>query len=190
MMCSFQDCSRPVGPKGARGLCPGHYQQLMAGKDLTPLQPRNVMEPWLRAHIDHNGDECLTWPFPPASTGYGQIKWHGKMRGAHRIMCELAHGPAPSPDHEAAHSCGKGHEACVNPKHLRWATKVENKADMLIHGTRPRGERQGSAKLTTEAVRQMRALAGALSHQKIGAMFGVSQTQASRVISGKHWGHV
>jgi hypothetical protein len=59
----------------------------------------------------------------------------GHFERATRVMCKLAHGPAPTPKHHAAHSCGKGHEACINPKHLRWATPRENAADAKLHGT-------------------------------------------------------
>ncbi len=190
-MCSFIECDRPVGPKGARGLCPGHYQQHMAGKPLTPLQPRNVTEPWLMAHVDHNGDDCLTWPFQRLQNdGRAAVKFRGKQTVAYRVMCELAHGPAPSPDHEAAHSCGKGHEGCVNPKHLRWATSVENKADMLIHGTRVQGEKHPFSKLTADQVREARRLYGLVSGTELAARYGVSQTTMAKALRGASWRHV
>lgn len=78
---------------------------------------------WLRAHTDYSHDWCLIWPFVSKLHGYGQFGYLGKNYYAHRFMCELAHGPAPSPLHEAAHSCGRGHEGCVNPQHLSWKTK-------------------------------------------------------------------
>jgi hypothetical protein len=57
------------------------------------------------------------------------------VRRAHRVMCEIAHGPKPAPGFVAAHTCGKGREGCVNPRHLRWASQKENMADKLLHGT-------------------------------------------------------
>lgn len=50
-------------------------------------------------------------------------------------MCQKAHGDPPSPKHDAAHSCGRGHEGCVNPNHLSWKTKKQNQADRITHGT-------------------------------------------------------
>ena len=95
-------------------------------------------------------------------------------------MCELAHGEAP-PRYEAAHSCGRGHLGCVNPRHLRWATSKENKADMIVHGTRP-------AKLSAEQVRTIRL--GAVPLADLAHRFGVSLNHIYAVAGGKHWEHV
>src|SRR5690606_29105850 len=98
-------------------------------------------------------------------------------------------GPPPTVEHEAAHSCGKGHEGCVNPHHLRWATSTENKADTLIHGTRNRGERNRSAKLTDAKVYEIRRLlAAGMTQTAIAAMFAVSLTTISKIAAGKIWG--
>jgi hypothetical protein len=37
MICQGPECDRPAISKG---LCDGHYQQMRAGHELTPLQPR------------------------------------------------------------------------------------------------------------------------------------------------------
>jgi len=188
--CSFDGCGKVLTSHSARGLCTGHYQQWKRGEDLAPLQPRNVMVPWLFEHMDYDGDDCLKWPFKPRPDGRGQVKWEGQMILAHRQMCILAHGEPPFAKAEATHACGNGHLGCVNPKHLRWATDKQNKADMLVHGTRVRGEKHGAAKLTADAVKEMRNLAGRLPHSKIAATFGIAQTTASKIIRGASWGHV
>jgi len=137
--CAFPGCPNPKSPKAGKGLCNSHYWQLHKGRDLTPLAyRRDQCEPWLLEHVNHDGEECLTWPFSPGANGYGQVRYKGRMYVASRLMCILAHGEQPTPEHETAHSCGKGHQGCVNPKHLRWATHAENEADKLIHGTRYR----------------------------------------------------
>src|SRR3990167_5821208 len=84
---------------------------------------------WLRAHADYHGDDCLIWPFARKQDGRGQIGYEGETYGAHEFMCILVNGPAPSPIHETAHSCGNGHGGCVNPKHLSWKTPTENHID-------------------------------------------------------------
>lgn len=48
---------------------------------------------------------------------------------AARLMCELFHGPAPTPEHEASHLCDDNW-CCVHPWHLMWETKRENMARM------------------------------------------------------------
>lgn len=190
-MCRFEGCPNPKSPKAGKGLCSSHYNQLQRGLELAPLQyRRNVCEPWLEAHKAHDGDECLIWPFQRLqSDGRGAVKYHGKQTIAARVMCMLAHGEPPTPEHEAAHSCGKGHEGCVNPKHLRWATRVENKADMIAHGTRPWGEKQGSSKLKTADVLAIRAATG-LSQSTLAKRFGVRQSTIHKILSRQRWRHI
>jgi hypothetical protein len=44
-----------------------------------------------------------------------------------RLICEWANGPAPTPFHEAGHTCPNGERSeCVNPFHLAWMTRHEN----------------------------------------------------------------
>lgn len=82
-------------------------------------------------------DECIIWPFatnePKPGLLYGQVIFEGRVTSANNAVCCIAYGPAPSPEHEAAHSCGKS--LCVNPGHVRWATPKENEADKVDHGT-------------------------------------------------------
>jgi hypothetical protein len=189
--CAFAGCDNPPSPKAAKGLCNSHYWQLHKGRPLTALSyRRNRCIPWLEAHAAHDGDDCLTWPFRNSSEGRAQVKVGGHTKMAARVMCEMAHGKPPTLDHEAAHSCGKGHLGCVNPKHLRWATTVENKADMIEHGTRIRGEKCWNAKLTESAVLAIRELAHTTPKPAIAAMFEINTYHVTRIIRGERWGHV
>lgn len=86
---------------------------------------------WLLDHVEYPEKGCLIWPFARDGKGYGSL---GK-KGAHRRMCEIVNGPAPTPKHHAAHSCGNGHLGCVHPRHVRWATCSENQMDRFLHGT-------------------------------------------------------
>jgi len=140
--------------------------------------------------VPYQGDDCLTWPFARITNGYGSVWYEGKVKYPHRIVCELAHGPAPSPRHEAAHSCGKGHEGCVNPRHLRWATPKENNADKVNHGTTLRGERSARAKLSAADVRQIRAQRGRETQQSLGNRFGVSPRTIEAIHLNKIWKEV
>lgn len=190
--CAFPGCDNPPSKKASGGLCNSHYWQKHKGRELTPLSyRRNRCVPWLETHSGHDGDECLIWPFQRLQAdGRGAVKYKGKQTLAARVMCELAHGAPPTPKHEAAHSCGKGHLGCVNPKHLRWATSAENKADMLVHGTRVRGERQGAAKLTTEQVLAIRGAAAIKSQAHLAREYGVMSSTIHKIIHRQRWGHV
>src|SRR5687768_13870758 len=134
---------------------------------------RHEAQKFLQELLSYEGDECLMWPYMVGSDGVGRMWFKGKPRRVPRVICEAAHGPPPTPDHEAAHSCGKGHLACVTKGHLSWKTHVENIADKFIHGTIAKGERQGSAKLTEADVRTILALKGIVAQRRIAARFGV-----------------
>lgn len=130
---------------------------------------------WLKAHVSYAGDDCLVWPFcRDGRVGRGRA-WDGK-RGwwAHRLMCVLAHGDPPTPKHQAAHNCGKGHYGCVNPRHLEWKTNSENQLDRRKNGNmlrNPHGSRGG---LTPEQKAEIVALKGQMTQMAIAAKFGVS----------------
>lgn len=141
---------------------------------------------WLREHVGYSGEDCLIWPF--ARNGHGYANLGGKP--AIKIMCELAHGPAPTPKHETAHSCGKGAEGCISPVHLRWATRKENHADKKIHGTNCDGESNWRAVLTEADVVAIRSLVGRKSQSQIALQFGVSRGCVAGVIYRKNWKHI
>lgn len=186
-LCEVAGCSER---HFCRGYCKRHYDRWKRHGDplvcLKPMVEQGLPRRWLEDHAGHSGDECLTWPFAKFPDGRAHMR-AGKPA---RIMCELAHGPAPSPLHEAAHSCGRGHEACVNPRHLRWATKVENSADMIGHGTLIHGAAHYAAKLTTADVANIRSLEGQMLQREIAALYGVKITCINKILRGRAWRHV
>lgn len=175
--------------KGAKGYCKAHYSRLLRyGDPLAGLPPRGQLLEFIEQEaLPFDGKECLTWPFGVNSKGYGCITIDGKKTYAHRYVCERKNGAAPTADHQAAHSCGKGHFGCVNPSHLSWKTPKENKDDEIAHGTRNRGERNGSVKLTEDQARAILVLKGAKTQAEIAKQFGVGQNQISRIHRGEEW---
>lgn len=113
----------------------------------------------------------------------------------HNLVLEAFVGPRPD-----------GMVACHDPdpdpannqvKNLRWDTPKSNSADALKHGTLARGTRQGSAKLTDEDVRTIRATCrlrrgsrGAFSAVALAVKYGVSECTIRRVMHRKGWVHV
>jgi len=185
-LCSIPDCGKP---HEARGYCNKHYKRLRAFGD--PLGGNTFEgEPlaWLHANVGHSGAECLIWPYGMQGNGYSVVKLNGSCVGAYRLMCELAHGKAPTPGHEAAHSCGD--RRCVHPKHLRWATREENQSDRIEHDTHNRGSRSPFAKLSEDDVIMIRSLYGTMRQIDIAAKFNVSRTTIRDVASGTRWSWV
>jgi hypothetical protein len=106
----------------------------------------------------------------------------------HQLVCEAFHGPRPSPKHVAAHSDGTRDNNRAN--NLRWATPKENIADKRVHGTHIEGEQHFRAKLTAEAVREIRSHTARGSCNADAKRFGVSRSTISQVRAGNTWGHV
>lgn len=123
----------------------GNRPFMMQRKRKKPtIYGKGVAYEWLVRHVSYPGDNCLTWPFARDSrVGRGLLGHESRRYWAHRLMCILAHGEPPTPKHQASHTCGRGHEGCVNPRHLEWKTNSENQYD--------RGNRQD--RRTTQAHR-------------------------------------
>lgn len=149
----------------------------------TPDEPgRSKLMQWVHANRDHAGDDCLFWPFARSRNGYCYTTRAGKPVAIHRYMAEYVHGPAPSPKHHAAHSCGRGADGCLNPRHISWKTNAENQLDRRDHGT---AHGQGKAQQHVEAIR---ALAGKESVTVTAARFGMTETNVRDIQAGKIYG--
>lgn len=146
-----------------------------------------VME-WLdRKTSAWESDECLMFPYSIGSHGYGQFN-DGSRRPslAHRYVCLKFHGiPLRSAMH-AAHSCGN--KTCVNPRHIRWASRSENEGDKRRHGRDNAGQRHGMSKLTDDQVIAIRASTG--FQKDIAKKFGVSLTTVSDIKRERRWTHL
>lgn len=184
--CKFEGCSKP---SGRRGFCTMHYQRLVkngsAGID-SARQHYRAREKWIEANITFERDECLQWPFPRGENGRGWATLSGRETSAPFAICTIAHGPRPSKNHETAHSCGKGHEGCVNPRHLRWATRVENEADKRKHGTLRKGTLINTSKLNEADVVAIRQSANSTGVE-MAKQYGVSTAAISAIRTRKSW---
>lgn len=174
--CSIDGCSRKAA---AKGLCSAHYKRFMRhGSPYVVMRQANgTYRKWLEAHVNHEGDVCLIWPFARDRNGYGPS----------REMCRLAHGEPPTPDHQAAHSCANGHEGCVHPVHLRWATRLENQGEMVAHGHSNQGERCPITPLTENDVREIRRLKGTMSQRAIAKRYGICHQTVGNIHRRKTW---
>ena len=141
---------------------------------------------FLREHLTDADGDCLIWPWTRRPTGYGCMGFEGKTYYPHRFMCELVNGPAPSEKHEASHSCGRGHDGCVHPRHLSWKTRTENQADRWLHGTAGLGHGP-RYKLTAEDVAEIIRLKGKEKTVDIAKRFGVSRGSIRQIHLGQTW---
>lgn len=186
-VCCVNGCNNKV--RGL-GYCNRHYLRFKRHGD--PLGGRETMNGAPMQFIydvalAYAGNDCLKWPFYIRADGRGQVRFRGRDQLSSRVVCILAHGEPPSPSYEAAHSCGKGHLGCVNPKHLRWATMMENELDKFIHGTTPSGSKNGMAKLTESQVNEISILSTSGNRLALAIRYGVSERTIRRVANGNIW---
>lgn len=186
-LCSIPGCDKP---HKARGWCTMHYTRWKSHGDplKTLTAPTGEPERFYRdVVLAYDGNECLFWPFSKTPAGYGSMTNNGGSNIVSRRLCEEINGHPPTPKHDAAHSCGKGHMACVTKGHLSWKTHAENGADMVLHGSSPRGDRHGVAKLTEDQVREIRALKGRQRQRETAVRFGISGPTVSMIQAGRRW---
>jgi len=111
--------------------------------------PRASRVPFCEWAAAQNVDHCIIWPFALTPHGYGRVRYKGVRTSAHRVVLEMAKGPPPSSDYVAAHAPVICHNpSCVNPRHLRWASVLENSKDRILDGTAAKSSehRQGVSK--------------------------------------------
>lgn len=199
-MCSEPSCDNPVK---ARGLCNKHYLQvwLAGGFQDRLIASTTEINAFLEYALKYRGKQCLPWPFARNSDGYGIMNdGDGHCIRVHCWICEQIYGPAedsavardnPGENIEVAHSCGKGHEGCINPQHLRWDTHTGNQGDRLIHGTTNRGERNGNSKLHDYEVREiLRLWNDGMSKREIARRKGVSARTVGMILDQQLWKHL
>jgi hypothetical protein len=123
----------------------------------------------------------LSGDYLAVSIGRGNKTTH-----IHKIVCETFNGPRPFPGAQVCHLDGNRMNNAA--RNLAWGTAKENNSHKVLHGTDGRGERNGQAKLTRDAVRQMRAQRGlGRTFKSIADEFGVSAMTAHRAITGGSW---
>jgi hypothetical protein len=106
----------------------------------------------------------------------------------HRLVVQ-AFLPARQEGQETNHKDGnKNNNRADN---LEWVTPSENLKHSYRLGlhqpTVLRGEDSGSAKLTGQQVREIRASEGTVSRHRLAAMYGVSRIHITRIQRGTVW---
>lgn len=126
---------------------------------------------------------------PWLRNGYVFVKMPGnKSWKVHRLVAFSFLGLPPSDRHtDVAHADG-----CKTNNHfsnLRWATRSENMADAVKHGTAPYGAKSGRARLTEEQVIEIHRLAqaGTFTQAEIASRFDISSSHISGILSGRFW---
>lgn len=100
--------------------------------------------------LETETDDCVIWPFSLVS-GRACVYIGRRVVKASHIVLERSGRARPSPSHQALHNPECNNPACVNKRHLRWGTALDNQLDRFKSGTIT------SAKLTEEDVKSIRS---------------------------------
>lgn len=115
----------------------------------------------------------------------------GKIYGVHRLVA-LAFIPNPNNKPQVNHI--DGNKINNHADNLEWATRSENVQHAYDNGlaSGPKGEKNGSAKLTERQVKIIKQLlrGNKLTHGEIGELVGVKHNRISAINRGESWTHV
>lgn len=190
--CAVENCNGNAHweAKGYRGWCCAHYNRWL--RHGTPehevTTPGDARAFFNEVVLTYKAGGCLVWPYARNQFGHAILFDEGSCARVARLVCAQLIGHPPSPFHEAAHSCGNGHEGCVSPAHLRWATPAENSADKVAHGTANRGSRHVWSRLTEADVKSIREDGAAMSAAAIGRARNISPRTVSAILRRETWG--
>lgn len=187
--CSVPGCEKP---HLAIGYCTNHRRMFrLYGDPLARPLSGSGLEFINKIALTHEDDACLTWPFGRLSNGYATVRFGESSQLVSRVVCEKTHGPPPTAQHQAAHSCGNGHLACVAKRHLRWATPLENTLEKETHGTMSKGEKIAASKFTEKDVLALRRrIENGETVTALAKEFSVWPSCISKIKNRHHWRHI
>ena len=132
-------------------------------------------------------DECWNYTGCKNPKGYGEFRYQGTKRYAHRVAFHLEHGRWP--DDCLLHKCDN--PRCVRPDHMFEGSRGDNNRDMWNKGRystthNPSGPDHPKAVSTNSAeILRMREIG--MTYKKISLATGHPHGTIGRVIKGEHW---
>lgn len=125
----------------------------------------------------------------PRKDGYHQVNLSKDSKKVypmvHQLVAETFLGPRPE-NFDTCHNNGIRDDNRI--MNLRYDTRKNNFEDTKIHGTRVRGEKQGSSKLTEAQV--LSIIKDGRTQKEIAKDYGVGQGHISRLKRGAQWKHL
>lgn len=171
-VCFVEGCGSPVR---AKGMCAKHYRadNVYGSPTGGHTKTKEAFRYFRDVVLKYAGDECLIWPYSRQSSGKAQLNREGKMQYVHRLVCEEANGPAPTPEHFVGFSCGNGTNGCVSPRHIRWTLDRQ-----------PR-KLNSDTKLSVDEVLRVRQIVGTTTQNALAEEYGVSPSFISLIQNNK-----
>ena len=107
---------------------------------------------------------------------------------AHVAVAEAWLGARPTPAHEVRHL--NGSRVAHHYSNLEWATRAENHADIQIHGTAVKGERNGRAIISEAEARDIFRLRGSEPASRVARRMGLPYSVVVNLWSRRTWKHI
>lgn len=159
----------------------------------------------VRSYFMRNGRALRKEPRllkPALRNGYLRVRVGKRLRDVHTLVLEAFVGPRP-PGYVARHFPDRTRTNC-RLSNLQWGSYQENSDDMIVHGTkangsrngatlyperRPRGSRHGLSVINESIALQVFTHRGWLSRSHLAHLFDVSRSVVDRIQDGKTWQH-
>ena len=181
--CSYVGCEKQ---SKAKGMCNTHNERIRRNGTVELLNPpdrRPVVERIMDNIEIVPESGCWIWMGPGGET-HGNIKIYGVRTPGrvHRIMWGHVNGPVPS-GLQVCHKCDIGF--CCNPKHLFIGTQQDNMTDKVNKNRQARGEKIGTALLTSKSVIEIRK--SSELYRVLAKRYGVTERTIKSVRTRQNW---
>lgn len=141
-------------------------------------QQRNF---WTMVRVNSDSG-CWEWQGFVNASGYGLFRVGAKKSRAHRVCWTLIHSE-PAAEQCVLHRCDN--RRCVRPEHLFLGSRPDNTADMCAKKRQASGERNGVAKLTADAVKEIRS--SDAPRKAIAQQYNISVRHVFTLRAGRLW---
>ncbi len=140
----------------------------------------------------HNSLDCWDWTGAINSSGYGSVRWEGKVVSAHRLaayLFGLVDTPIAPKNRKGngfvLHKCDN--PRCCNPNHFTIGTYSVNQSEAYQRKRKeqPKGQFHANSKLTNEEVLAIRERYNyGYKQTNLAKEYGVSQSTISLITRG------
>jgi hypothetical protein len=149
---------------------------------------------WMQVDKTSSSSSCWNWKgYRRGKQKRAVISVKGKQILASHYSYRKFKGRIPK-GKKVLHSCDN--TSCVNPEHLFLGSQLDNMRDMVIKGRshKPKGEKNGRAKLTAKSVRFIRAKYiprhKQLGQKALAERFGICTVQIQAILTRRAWSHL
>lgn len=191
--CTVDGCDRP---RVANKMCKAHNDRKTTSLPLDA--PVRVKSPngltaeeafALRASGEPTAAGCVLWSGNVLPSGYGSLSVAGYPKLAHRVAWETANGRRIPAGLVIRHTCDV--PLCVAPGHLVLGTYADNSSDMTRRNRQALGGRVSTARMTEDAVRELRRLrTTGMTYDQLSKRFEISRSQVFNIVHRASWKHV